>query len=182
MKIREQMWDGMLDAYKECKLCRLGETVGKRVFSRGPSTAHVLFIGEGPGKLEDVVGKPFIGRAGQLLDRAIADTGIKAECFFTNLVCCRPCDRVGGQNRPPAEDEIQACGSRLQTTVSVVAPRAIVLLGRVARLVLEGKPYLKPYRVFHAEHPAFILRVGGVKSVAYPVYVKKIKEALRAAV
>jgi len=188
MNIQRQLWDAMLGSYEDCQSCDIGTFAKKHVFGRGPLDSKIVFIGEGPGKLEDLEGKPFVGRAGQLLSKAIKATGSKLNCFYTNLVLCRPCDRLGGPNRPPTEQEVNNCKERLRVTLRTINPRVVVLLGRTARMALGnekpllGDPMFAKLKVFTMEHPAFILRVGGTKSPAFPIYVQKIKEALNAAV
>jgi len=182
MNLKRSMWDSLRDQYKNCAACPIGRHAKLHVFGRGSIHPEVLFIGEGPGKLEDLKGLPFVGQAGNLLTRAIRDTNMFRHCFFTNMVACRPCDDVGGINRAPSEQEIHNCSDRLKQTVEIMSPKVVVLLGRVAQKSLAAAEYLKKYKVFWMHHPAFILRIGGVKSPIYLEFVNKLKEVFNATV
>lgn len=179
MKLKQMLLDNLKDHWAGCTACPISEHAKQKVFGRGSLNAQVVFVGEGPGKLEDIEGVPFVGQAGRLLEAAIAETKIDARLFFTNLIACRPCDKLGGPNRAPSEIEIQNCSDRLSKTLFCVAPRVVVLLGKVPREAVAKADFLQGYRVFCLEHPAFILRCGGKKAPNYPNYVKKLKEALR---
>jgi DNA polymerase len=179
------LMDEMKSKYKNCTLCPIGGWAHKHVFGKGHPHPDVLFIGEGPGKMEDVTGLPFVGLAGQLLDQALrmagGGEGTKDEpfpfrCYFTNLVSCRPCDAEGEKNRPPSDVEISNCGDRLKQTVIAVAPNVVVLLGRTARETLSADPFFSRYRMFCLHHPAYILRQGGAKSSEFKRFVLQLKE------
>lgn len=182
MKLKQAWWEGLVEKWEGCKVCPIGERAKRHVFGKGSLFAQVAFIGEGPGRLEDMEGVPFIGAAGQLLNAALEDAGRQpVACFYTNLVACRPCDETGAPNRAPSETEIRNCSDRLRDTVQVVSPKVVVLLGRVPQRALECAGWMNAYRVFHLEHPAFILRTGGKGSERYRAYVKKLRGILREA-
>lgn len=148
-----------------CQACRLHETRTHSVFARGNPLAEVAFVGEGPGFHEDQQGLPFVGPAGQLLDRMIAAMGYRPDdVYVCNVVKCRPPD-----NRTPLPDEGLACSPFLAEQLHLVAPKAIVALGRCAAENLgvmpdggkgwrgswgtwNGIPVMPTY------HPAFLLR------------------------
>ena len=145
----------------ECKKCEIGCMAKHHVLYSGAYQSPVLFIGEGPGRDEDYHGQAFVGPAGRLLRRAIALSGFEPAKFsYTNLVACRPTDSLEGPNRAPTREEIFSCYARLIRATELVAPKALVLLGRTAEewvpgSVIAGKTWLV------LKHPAFILRNGG---------------------
>jgi DNA polymerase len=134
-----------------------------------------MFIGEGPGKDEDASGRPFVGRAGQLLTRII-ENGLKLkreDVYIANVVKCRPTvDGLGQRDRPPSPDEIAACAPYLRQQIELVSPEVIVTLGNPATRFLlgtaEGITRLRgkwqSYNgipVMPTYHPSFLLRNGG---------------------
>ena len=119
---------------QKCKLCQNRQNI---VFGVGNPNAEIMFIGEGPGGDEDRQGEPFVGKAGQLMNKAFDIVGIKREdVYIANIVKCRP-----PQNRDPEEDEITACMDYLRNQVIIVKPKIIVLLGRIALQNILGKEY-----------------------------------------
>jgi DNA polymerase len=140
------------------------------VFGSGDPGADLMFIGEGPGAEEDRTGLPFVGRAGELLTKIIAAIGFgRGEVYIANVVKCRP-----PRNRDPQPDEVAACSRYLKAQIELVAPRVIVLLGRVAAqnlLALDAplgrmrgawhSVYGIPTRVTY--HPAALLRNESLK-------------------
>ena len=149
----------------ECVRCPLH--IGRRniVFGEGDPRARLMFIGEGPGADEDKQGRPFVGRAGQLLTRMIKAMGLdRAQVYIANVVKCRP-----PENRDPASIEIQTCFPYLESQIAGVSPEVIVTLGRIAACALletrepisalrgrfhdrNGVPMMPTY------HPSFLLR------------------------
>lgn len=133
-----------------------------------------MFVGEGPGEQEDIQGRPFVGRAGQLLDRMIAAMGLsRAEVYIANVVKCRP-----PQNRAPQPDEAEACWPFLRRQIELINPRIIVCLGAVAarRLLGPGASVSKSRgRFFNVDerlvavtfHPAALLRFPANKKLAW---------------
>ena len=119
---------------QKCKLCKNRQNI---VFGVGNPNAEIMFIGEGPGGDEDRLGEPFVGKAGQLMNKAFDVVGItREEVYIANIVKCRP-----PQNRDPEEDEITACMDYLRNQVMIVKPKIIVLLGRIALQSILGKEY-----------------------------------------
>ena len=115
---------------ESCKACALGATRTNMVFADGnPSTAKIVLIGEAPGEMEDECGRPFVGRAGQLLDEFLAEAGISREndLYIINTVKCRP-----PENRVPTEEEQAACRKFLDAQIDIIKPDAIVLCGATA--------------------------------------------------
>lgn len=148
-----------------CHRCGLAETRTQTVFSRGDPFAELCFVGEGPGADEDRLGEPFVGAAGQLLDRMIAAMGFgRDEVYVCNIVKCRPPD-----NRKPTPEEMAACKGHLVQQLDLCRPKYIVALGATAVqgllgttegiMKLRGK--WKLYRgipVMPTYHPAYLLR------------------------
>jgi uracil-DNA glycosylase len=165
-QIREELGD--------CRRCRLCEGRNKIVFGVGNPKAELMFIGEGPGADEDRKGEPFVGRAGQLLDKMIVAMGFsRADVYIANIVKCRP-----PENRAPEPDEMATCIPFLRAQVAAVGPRVIVVLGKTATqgllndktpitrlrgrwLSYEGVPVMPTF------HPAYLLRSPGEKAKAW---------------
>jgi uracil-DNA glycosylase family 4 len=148
-----------------CTLCRLSEKRQTVVFGEGDPKAGVMFIGEGPGAEEDRTGRPFVGQAGQLLDRMIFAMGFeRQEVYIANVVKCRP-----PGNRDPKEDEVVACAAYLDRQIELIGPEIIVALGKPASRRLTGanksmgalRGRWSSYRgtpLMPVFHPAFLLR------------------------
>lgn len=118
----------MKEVIRKCQKCRLCETRNNVVPGEGNEHARLMFIGEGPGADEDMTGRPFVGKAGQLLDKIILAMGIKREgVFIGNIVKCRP-----PQNRVPSPDEMSTCLPYLLRQIDCIRPKVIVLLGATA--------------------------------------------------
>jgi len=113
---------------KSCRKCQLCETRTNTVPGCGNGKAEIIFIGEGPGKNEDLQGRPFIGAAGKVLDGLLEGIDLKREdVFIANVVKCRP-----PLNRDPLPEEVDACRYFLTRQIAIIKPRIIVLLGRHA--------------------------------------------------
>ena len=151
----------------DCSRCKLHSTRKTIVFGEGNPDADIVFVGEGPGSDEDEQGRPFVGRAGKLLDKIIEAMKMKREdVYICNVVKCRPPD-----NRNPETDEVAECEPFLIRQINSVSPRVVVCLGLVAAkalLKIEGSRSLGSLRgVFHkygnsklmvTYHPAALLR------------------------
>jgi uracil-DNA glycosylase family 4 len=163
----------LADEASTCKRCVLHEKRTQAVFARGDPESEIAFVGEGPGRDEDVQGLPFVGAAGQLLDRMIAAMGYAREAvYICNVVKCRP-----PENRTPRPDEAIACSHFLVPQLHAVSPKVIVALGRCAAQALgvaeaaggwrgrwgtwHGIPILPTY------HPAFLLRSPEQKRIVW---------------
>jgi DNA polymerase len=125
----EDSLEKVAEDIKACTLCRLCETRTNAVPGEGVSRPLVMVIGEGPGKDEDTSGRPFVGIAGQLLDKMLSSIGLSRgeNCFIANVVKCRP-----PQNRDPLPDETAACASFLARQIQLLQPRFILCAGRIA--------------------------------------------------
>jgi DNA polymerase len=171
-----------------CVACRLAQGRTQVVYGVGNSDADLLFIGEGPGYHEDKQGEPFVGAAGQLLNRMLAEIGTRREdVYIANVVKCRP-----PGNRDPLPDEIEACSPWLAEQVQLIDPHIVVTLGNFAtRYVLERPASISRVRgqrfnwrgrtVIPTFHPAAVLHGGGEASSqmqALRADFQTIKEAL----
>jgi DNA polymerase len=168
-----------------CSACRLAAQRKNNVFGMGAARPLVLVVGEGPGAEEDESGQPFVGPAGQLLDRMLAAIGLSrsSNVYIANIVKCRP-----PANRDPAPDEVVACMRYLDSQIEALAPRAILCLGRTALRALtgseEGITRLRgkwfEYRgipLIATFHPSALLRDEGYKRPAWED-LKTLKERL----
>jgi DNA polymerase len=130
----EETLDDLAASAAGCTLCRLSEKRKTVVFGEGDPKAGVMFVGEGPGAEEDRTGRPFVGQAGQLLDRMIFAMGFeREEVYIANVVKCRP-----PGNRDPKEDEVVACAAYLDRQIDLIRPTVIVALGKPASRRLTG--------------------------------------------
>ncbi|UCG79515.1 MAG: uracil-DNA glycosylase [Nitrospirota bacterium] len=120
--------DLMKDGIGDCRRCRLSETRTNIVFGEGDPDCEIMFIGEGPGADEDMQGRPFVGRAGQVLTSLINKMGFeREEVYIANIVKCRPPD-----NRNPHSDEAESCLPFLKRQIEVISPKVIMVMGNVA--------------------------------------------------
>lgn len=157
-----------------CRRCPLREGAKGVVFGEGRPDAPILFVGEGPGGEEDKLGRPFVGAAGQLLDRILAAAGLNREgVYIANVVKCRP-----PGNRQPQKDEIAACLPLLQHQINLINPAIIVCLGAVASRALirsdfaitkeRGRWYeFENCMLMPTFHPAALLRDPGKKKAVW---------------
>jgi DNA polymerase len=158
---------------KDCTKCPLGHTRTTFVFGQGNENADIMFIGEAPGAEEDRTGIPFVGRAGQLLNKLLANIKIDREdVFIANILKCRP-----PNNRDPQPAEVQECIPYLHKQIELIKPKVIVALGRVAaQNLLNSSSALKQMRerlwqyqgvnMIVTYHPAAILRNMGLLTTA----------------
>ncbi|MGQ9646680.1 MAG: uracil-DNA glycosylase [Thermodesulfobacteriota bacterium] len=149
----------------DCKRCKLHRTRRTIVFGEGNENAKLMFVGEGPGYDEDVQGKPFVGKAGQLLTKIIESIQLKREeVYIANIIKCRP-----PQNRNPEPDEIESCSPFLMKQIQAVQPKIICALGTFAAQTLlgtdakitslRGRAFgLGGIKILPTYHPAFLLR------------------------
>ena len=174
----------------DCHLCALGDTRVKLVFGVGNPTASVMFVGEGPGYDEDRRGEPFVGKAGQLLDKILSAIGLdRTKVYIANMVKCHPMKdatqpEMHGNDRPPTPEEMDKCRPFLMEQIRIINPKIIVTLGGTAtkgllnstegitalrgRLfdfqVSESSPVIKILPTFH---PAALLRDESLKKFVW---------------
>ena len=149
----------------DCKRCKLHRARKTIVFGEGNEKARLMFIGEGPGYDEDVQGRPFVGKAGQLLTKIIQSINLqREEVYIANIVKCRP-----PQNRNPEPDEIQSCHPFLMKQIHAIQPEIICALGTFSAqtllktdtkiTALRGRFFdIERMMVIPTYHPAFLLR------------------------
>lgn len=168
-------WEELEERARSCTKCPLHTTRRHVVFGTGNRNADLMFVGEAPGHEEDLQGLPFVGRAGQLLNRMIAAMGLRREdVYIANIIKCRP-----PENRNPLPDEIRECFPYLLRQIQLVRPKVIVALGTVAaQTLLETRQRVTRLRgrfypieggiqVMPTFHPAFLLRNPSAKREAW---------------
>jgi len=164
-------FDALKKQAEECHLCELSKSRQKVVFGEGNLHAKLLFIGEGPGASEDSMGKPFVGRSGELLTKMIENVlDINREdVYITNIVKCRP-----PHNRTPAPTEAHTCHPYLLKQIDIIKPKLIVTLGATAYRYLTGDETSinkirgtvhdqNEYKVIPTYHPSYLLRNPSAK-------------------
>jgi uracil-DNA glycosylase len=167
----QQQLDQIAKEVETCRKCDLGSLRTHSVPGEGNPHAQIVFVGEGPGENEDLQGRPFVGRAGQLLDRIIAAMGLKRnDVYICNIIKCRP-----PENRDPRPEEIISCLPFLKRQLELIRPKVIVALGApAAKTLLEtNKPigqlrgkffdyyfedFSPPIKLMPTFHPAYLLR------------------------
>jgi DNA polymerase len=170
----------------DCKLCRLHELRTNIVFGEGNKNARLMFIGEGPGQEEDKSGRPFVGKAGQLLTKIIDAMGFsREEVYIANIVKCRP-----PGNRAPLDDEVITCSDFLMRQILVIKPSVIVSLGAPATCTMFGekikissvrgrfKDLPDGVKLMPTFHPAYLLRNPSDKRLVWDD-MQKVMEYLK---
>jgi len=180
------------EEFSECSLCALHLTRNKLVFGEGNTNNRILIIGEGPGKEEDRVGRPFVGRSGQLLTEAIEITFNKPRSesvYITNIVKCRPTvDNKMIKDRPPLPDEVTKCTPILLAQINVILPKVIISLGasalnallktKVSITKMRGKPVtFSGFTLLPTFHPSYVVRNGGKSGALWNVFLQDIQYA-----
>lgn len=186
-------------AAQGCTACALSGRRRNVVFGEGHPHAVLVLVGEGPGEQEDATGRPFVGRAGQLLDRALADNGLSREehVYICNTVKCRACDWSSGKpvNRAPIDDEVNACRQWLLPQLQAIAPKVVLCIGAPSAKNLIKKDFkitrergkLFPTSLAGAIlatlHPAYVLRQANISGDGgYSLLVQDIAKAWETAV
>ncbi len=180
-----ETWEELEASIKQCNKCKLCQNRTNIVFGTGNKQAKVMLIGEGPGADEDKEGIPFVGKAGQLMNKALAGLGLnREELYIANIVKCRP-----PSNRVPEEDEANACLDYLRNQVLLVKPSIIVLLGSTALKNILGKEYgitsargtwIEKKGIFYMPtwHPAALLRDEN-KKIEFWNDLKEVKKKMQ---
>ena len=185
---KAQSLDELRAAIGDCQRCKLAAGRTHLVFGIGNPHAKLMFIGEGPGRDEDLQGEPFVGRAGQLLTDIITKgMGLKrGDVYIANVVKCRP-----PENRNPEPDEVASCEPFLKRQIQLVRPKVIVALGKFAvQTLLQTKAPITQIRgrwhkyngikFMPTFHPAYLLRNPGDKKLVWED-IKKVIEEMRGA-
>lgn len=182
----------------QCQRCGLCERRRSVVFGEGNPNAPLVLVGEGPGEEEDKSGRPFVGRAGKLLDQALADCGLdRTKVYICNTVKCRAADWSTGKpmNRPPTDEESQACRHWLFPQLDAIGPEVILCIGAPSAKNLIKKDFKItkergqvfrdgfPRPMIATLHPAYILRQSSqTNDGGYSLLVADIAKAWRGAV
>jgi len=175
----------LADEIKNCTKCKLHKTRTQTVFSRGNAEASVCIIGRDPGNDEDKQGIPFVGRSGQLLDKAILDLGynLEKDIYVCNCLKCHCPD-----NRRPEPDEVNACLPHLDNQLSLIKAKVLITLGSDAMSILtnETKGITKVRGAWYKwkdknvkvlNHPSWLIRSGGEKSIHYQQFKDDLQDA-----
>lgn len=192
------MLDELRAQSQSCQSCPLAERRTQVVFGEGNPTSPLVLVGEGPGEQEDKSGRPFVGRAGQLLDRALLDSGLdRTKVYITNTVKCRAADWSSGRpvNRPPTDQETLACRQWLSPQLAIIAPKVILCIGAPSaknlirknfRITQERGLYFPcnfSKTAVATLHPSYILRSANMNGNdgGYSLLVQDIKKAWESA-
>jgi uracil-DNA glycosylase len=150
------------DSVAGCTRCRLSQSRTQVVFGSGNPHADLMFVGEAPGFHEDKQGLPFVGQAGKLLEKLLAEIGMqRSDVYIANVLMCRP-----PGNRNPLPDEIEACESHLFRQIELIQPMVVATLGNFATKLLSGRP-TGITRVHGQEQQTTL---GGRNVLLYPLY------------
>ncbi len=182
VKTKEDILKELFDKVAVCKKCELSKTRTQPVFGEGNVNARLMFVGEAPGRDEDLKGKPFVGRAGRLLSELLTDIGIKRDdVYIANCLKCRP-----PNNRDPSSKELESCFTYLKNQIATIQPKVIATLGRYSTYQLtnekgtlgslRGKVFVfGDIKVVPLYHPAYLLRNPNAIDI-FTSDLKKIKE------
>jgi len=176
----------------QCINCSLHETRTNVVPGAGSISNKIMFIGEAPGKEEDLQGRPFVGRSGKLLNELIeAALQMKRdEVYISNILKCRPTEKNENfRDRPPMKTEIKQCIGFIKEEIEIIKPHAIITLGATATKAfvdskdnltkIRGKSFMfNGCKVCPTFHPSYILRNGGVNSRTFLLTMQDIKKSL----
>jgi uracil-DNA glycosylase len=197
---RERAIDLAARTVDHCRKCAIGSTRRNAVYGEGDPCAQLMVVGEGPGETEDKLGRPFVGRAGELLDKMLLAIGLPRESvYICNTVKCRPTLDTGQRlaNRAPTPEEMRNCRPYLDEQIEIIRPRVILALGAPAAKSFMGERFsITKQRgqwfegpggipVIASFHPAYVLRQTGgemneVKRLVWED-LKKVRDRLDAA-
>ena len=167
-------WDALERECLDCRGCPLWQTRTNVVFGDGSRTAKLLFVGEGPGRQEDLEGRPFVGAAGKLLDEMLSILDLdRSQYYIANIVKCRP-----PGNRDPLPEETAACTGFLRRQIALLTPKVLVCLGRIAakqlidpdfRITQQHGQFVQKDGIWMTAfyHPAALLRDGSKRPEAF---------------
>lgn len=173
---RERILEKASAVAAACRKCQIGYERRNNVYGEGDPCARLMLIGEGPGETEDLLGRPFVGRAGDLLEKMIGAIGLaREEVYIANTVKCRPTLHEGGKlrNRAPTPAEMENCRPYLDEQIDVIAPQVILALGAPAAKSFLGNAFAitkgrgqwyegpNGIALMVTFHPAYVLRQGG---------------------
>lgn len=166
-----------------CTRCRLAKTRTVAVPGEGNAHAQLMFIGEGPGRTEDRTGRPFVGRAGKLLDEMLKEIGLhRDEVFITNVVKCHPVSPEG-RDRKPTEDEISTCAPLyLEEQIDMIKPNVICTLGNTATTYILHRHGLEPGMISKIHGKTLTTKRFKIMPMYHPaaaLYTNELRKAIR---
>jgi DNA polymerase len=151
---------------KNCKNCDLWKTRKNPVFGEGAKSAKIMFIGEAPGRSEDITGRPFVGRAGKILDELLASIDLKRkDVYIANILRCRPPD-----NRNPLKNEINSCTKYLDKQIESINPKIIVPLGSFATSYIFEKFNMDSEKIGNVHGKKFTIKTIFGSKMVIPIY------------
>ena len=169
--------DSIAENVRECQKCELCETRIKAVPGKGNFDADVIFVGEAPGRNEDIHGEPFVGAAGKRLDMILEDTGIdRKDVYITNIVKCRP-----PKNRVPSKKEEESCNDFIKQEIEIINPKIICVMGNTAYgTLLDGKEITKNHgKIVEEDGRKFFVTFHPAATIYNQKLVEELKEDFR---
>jgi len=169
--------DSIAENVRECQECELCETRIKAVPGKGNFDADVIFVGEAPGRNEDIHGEPFVGAAGKRLDMILEDTGIdRKDVYITNIVKCRP-----PKNRVPSKKEEESCNDFIKQEIEIINPKIICVMGNTAYgTLLDGKEITKNHgKIVEKDGRKFFVTFHPAATIYNQKLVEELKEDFR---
>ena len=181
--LKKKALDRIEHIVKKCKECSLNETCSKPVFGEGNSNARIMFIGEAPGKKEDELGRPFVGRAGRIFDEMLDSTKLsRDDVYISNILKCRP-----PKNRNPLKSEIEKCSKYLDNQIEIINPEIIAPMGNyaISYIFIKFKIKLEKInrmhgRIYSINSSFHKLKIIPIYHPAAVIYNKKIKNIMLA--
>ena len=169
--------ESIAENVRECQKCELCETRIKAVPGKGNFNADVIFVGEAPGRNEDIHGEPFVGAAGKRLDMILEDTGIdRKDVYITNIVKCRP-----PKNRVPSKKEEESCNDFIKQEIEIINPKIICVMGNTAYgTLLDGKEITKNHgKIVEKDGRKFFVTFHPAATIYNQKLVEELKEDFR---
>jgi DNA polymerase len=166
MSSREELMRLLAEEVWSCRRCRLGSLRKNAVVGEGSLEAELFLIGEAPGRVEDEMGRPFVGAAGKLLDRLLGDIGLRREeVYIGNILKCRP-----PGNRRPRADEVEACTPYLERQLVIIKPRVIAPMGNSAAGYLLKRFGYEPASISRIHGRCFEAEAAWGRVLLFPLY------------
>lgn len=163
---KEELMKELINEILNCKKCPLWRTRTNAVPGEGSLNTDIMFIGEAPGRNEDLQGRPFVGAAGKLLTELISKIGLqRSEVYITNVVKCRP-----PGNRDPTPEEIKACSPYLDKQIQIIKPKIIITLGRHSTKYILSKANIKVNSITKVHGKVFRLNIYNMHIKVIPTY------------
>jgi DNA polymerase len=162
----EELLEAIAAEIMFCPRCRLSETRKKAVPGEGSVQSKVMLVGEGPGRDEDLKGKPFVGQSGKFLYTLLTEAGLtRNEVFICNVVRCRP-----PENRDPLPDEFDECTPYLNRQIALIKPKIIVSLGKHSTAYMLSKADLRFDNITEARGKFYEIKLWGMRMMTFPTF------------